>query len=72
MTFQKSFPLPPECDVLGPILGSLEALATMGTEESLQTIQEIRDQWYPEFNQTQKRIADKFLAESHAAKCDEQ
>ena len=54
------------------ILGSLEALATMGTEESLKTSQEIRDRWYPEFNQTQKRIADKFLAESHAAKRDEQ
>lgn len=55
-----------------PISASLEALAAIGTEEALRTMQEIRDRWYPEFNKTQKRIADKILAESNAAKSDEQ
>jgi len=54
------------------ISASLEALAAIGTEEALQTMQEIRNRWYPEFNKTQKRIADSFLAESSAAQRDEQ
>ena len=55
----------------GPISASFEALAAIGTEESLQAMREIRDRWYPEFSKTQKRIADKFLAESNAAKSEE-
>ena len=35
-------------------------------------MQDIRDRWYLELNKTQKRIADKFLAESNTARSDEQ
>ena len=58
-------------DNWGPISASLEALAAIGTKESLEMMQDIRDRWYPEFTKTQKRIADKLLAESNAAKSDE-
>ena len=58
-------------DSWGPISASLEALAAIGTNESLEMMQDIRDRWYPEFTKTQKRIADKFLAECNGAKSDE-
>ena len=59
-------------DNWGLISDSLEALVAISTEESLQAMQDIRDRWYLELNKTQKRIADKFLAESNTARSDEQ
>jgi hypothetical protein len=51
-------------DNWGPISSSLKALATLGTDESVKTMGEILERWDCEFDKTQKRVADKLLAEA--------
>ncbi|WP_144973789.1 hypothetical protein [Bremerella volcania] len=53
-------------DNWNPISASLKALAAIGNDEALEALQDIHDRWSPEFNKTQKRVADEILAEAKA------
>jgi hypothetical protein len=55
-----------------PITASFKALASIGSAEAIELLEEIHNRWYPDMDKSQKRVADKILSEAKAQRRDEQ